>query len=273
MSDSKAAPPPGARLAAAALFAAVFALALFPIRDPDAWWHLKTGELIWTTRSIPTRDVYSYVIQGKPWVTFEWLSQVAFYLVYRAAGAAGLISLKALLAAAAFALSFALGGGSPASAPLFTLAALLSRGFFSERPQLFDYVLVPVFARAVEGEPEAALFWRLPALVALWANLHGGAALLGAGVVGLRAVQSALRGGERLERWLLLTGLCAAAVLANAHGAAVLRQLYETVTFPGKEMINEWRPPAPSRAGTARAWRRRPRRWRSGTAKSPSSRC
>ena len=28
--------------------------------DPDMWWHLKTGEIIWTTHHIPTTDIFSY---------------------------------------------------------------------------------------------------------------------------------------------------------------------------------------------------------------------
>ena len=28
--------------------------------DPDMWWHLKTGEVIWTTHTIPTTDLFSY---------------------------------------------------------------------------------------------------------------------------------------------------------------------------------------------------------------------
>ncbi|HJY05956.1 MAG TPA: hypothetical protein VJ323_06540, partial [Bryobacteraceae bacterium] len=28
--------------------------------DPDMWWHLKTGEIIWNTHRIPTVDLFSY---------------------------------------------------------------------------------------------------------------------------------------------------------------------------------------------------------------------
>ena len=27
--------------------------------DPDMWWHLKMGEIIWTTHTIPTTDLFS----------------------------------------------------------------------------------------------------------------------------------------------------------------------------------------------------------------------
>ncbi len=28
--------------------------------DPDMWWHLSTGHFIWTTRTIPLGDLFSY---------------------------------------------------------------------------------------------------------------------------------------------------------------------------------------------------------------------
>jgi hypothetical protein len=37
-------------------------LAVFTVRsrfdDPDMWWHLKAGEIIWTTHTIPTTDLF-----------------------------------------------------------------------------------------------------------------------------------------------------------------------------------------------------------------------
>ena len=67
---------------AVALFTAVVALNIFRISDPDTWWHLKTGELIWKTLAIPRADPFSYTIAGQAWVSFEWLSQVLFAAVF-----------------------------------------------------------------------------------------------------------------------------------------------------------------------------------------------
>src|SRR5436853_1334981 len=35
--------------------------------DPDMWWHLKTGEIIWNAHSIPRLDVFSYTAAGHAW--------------------------------------------------------------------------------------------------------------------------------------------------------------------------------------------------------------
>src|SRR3979490_1429822 len=59
--------------------------------DPDMWWHLKTGEVIWTTHTIPTTDLFSYTTNHHAWIPHEWLSQVLIYGAYRFGGYSGLM--------------------------------------------------------------------------------------------------------------------------------------------------------------------------------------
>ncbi len=79
------------------LFVLVLALGLFVmasrnITDPDVWWHLRTGELILATHTIPHTDPYSFTKSGQPWIDHEWLSQILIYSTYRLTGYAGLIA-------------------------------------------------------------------------------------------------------------------------------------------------------------------------------------
>src|SRR5437763_4449079 len=59
--------------------------------DPDLWWHLKTGEIIWTTHSIPQTDVFSFTTNQHAWTAHEWLSQVTIYGTWRLWGYQGLM--------------------------------------------------------------------------------------------------------------------------------------------------------------------------------------
>src|SRR4051812_22887859 len=59
--------------------------------DPDLWWHLKTGEIIWNTHSIPRVDLFSFTANGHPWVAQEWLSEVTIYGAWKFGGNAGLM--------------------------------------------------------------------------------------------------------------------------------------------------------------------------------------
>jgi len=63
------------RLLAIVVMAVIFTLAAQPITDPDFWWHLKTGQYIVETRSIPHTDIFSTLRFGSEWVTHEWLSE------------------------------------------------------------------------------------------------------------------------------------------------------------------------------------------------------
>ena len=57
--------------------------------DPDMWWHLRTGQIIWTTHTIPLVDVFSYTTHHQSSIPHEWLSQMLIYMAYRFGGYTG----------------------------------------------------------------------------------------------------------------------------------------------------------------------------------------
>ena len=65
-------------------------LAVFTVRsrfdDPDMWWHMKMGEVILTTHTIPTHDIFSYTTNHHATVPQEWLGEVSLYLAYELGG-------------------------------------------------------------------------------------------------------------------------------------------------------------------------------------------
>ena len=68
------------------LFIAIFTLSVREITDNDFWWHLRTGQLIIETKTIPKVDQFSYTNPGKEWITHEWLTEIFIYLLYRLGG-------------------------------------------------------------------------------------------------------------------------------------------------------------------------------------------
>src|SRR2546426_236819 len=69
------------------LGAAVFAVTLVCVlflsggastlfRDSDTGWHIRNGEAILSAGAVPRADRFSYTKAGKPWVAWEWLSDV-----------------------------------------------------------------------------------------------------------------------------------------------------------------------------------------------------
>lgn len=71
--------------------------------DPDLWGHLRFGLDALAGGHLSTTDPYSFT-QHLPWINHEWLSEAAQAIAYRAGGVLGLVLLKAVLLAAAFAL-------------------------------------------------------------------------------------------------------------------------------------------------------------------------
>src|SRR5437868_14987463 len=66
-----------------ALFLALtFLLGVFPLKDTDFWWHLRTGEIIRATGAVPKTDCYTFTVPDHPWIDLHWLYQVALSWAY-----------------------------------------------------------------------------------------------------------------------------------------------------------------------------------------------
>src|SRR5713226_2949561 len=63
------------------------------VSDPDIWWHLRNAEYLFQHHELPRYDLYSFTVAGQPWINHEWLSEVPFYLAWRAGGLVGIKSL------------------------------------------------------------------------------------------------------------------------------------------------------------------------------------
>src|SRR6266852_2976439 len=70
---------------------------LLKLRLVDFWWHLKAGEIIVTTRSIPKTDLFSFTAAGKQFILQNWLVEVIYYATYRAGGLALVVFLNTAL--------------------------------------------------------------------------------------------------------------------------------------------------------------------------------
>ena len=186
------------RLFTAILFIALFVMAVREISDPDFWWHLRTGQSILETRTIPHADIFSHTNAGRVWVTHEWLSEVFIYAIFALGSFPALIVAFAAIIVLAFAFTYTqmpgkastpLGSAQPyiAAFPLL-LAAMATAPTWGVRPQILSMLLTSVFLRVLErwraragdhkgnhkGRP---YIWILVPLMILWVNLHSGYAL------------------------------------------------------------------------------------------------
>jgi hypothetical protein len=158
-------------------------LALLTVRsrfdDPDMWWHLKTGEIIWTTHTIPINDIFSYTTNHHAYVAHEWLAQVLIYGAYRFGGYPGLmlwlwLFTSAVLIAGYVLCSFYSGNAKVAFLGALTIWLFATIGL-AIRPQMVGYLLliIELLLLHLGRTRNPRWFLGLPPLFALWINCHG----------------------------------------------------------------------------------------------------
>jgi hypothetical protein len=245
------------------LFIGLFVLAVDVVKDPDFWWHLRTGQYIAESRSIPRSDPsFAFTTAGKQWITHEWLSELLIWKLHEVSGLSGLSLFFAGLITAAFALMYLRSPGKPYVAGFATLlGALAAIPVWNVRPQIFTLFLLSLLILILETyfrNPRRRLLIPLPFMMLLWVNLHGGFLL---GLV----VMAAYLLGKALELYAGLAGdddlplnyvrrdlvwlvavllLCLALVGVHPAGYRILIYPLATLSSPAMQTyLTEWYSP------------------------------
>src|SRR5262249_32681975 len=149
--------------------------------DGGTGWHIRTGQLILSTHTIPRSDPFSVSTVGRPWYAWEWLYDSLVATVFRIGGLNGVVFLMATVIAANFALLFRMmlrrGTSMPVAVLLLLLAVSASTIHFFARPHVASWILtVAWFALLDHAEQagETRCLWWLPLLMLVWVNVHGG---------------------------------------------------------------------------------------------------
>lgn len=261
------------------IFLPALAALLAPMPSVDLTYHLRAGAAILAGAGIPDVDTWTFTVPGTPWLDQQWGAQVVLAAVFQVTGWTGLAILRAALVALTFALllgavrsawsiaSVRAGGSAVASSA--RTATLVVLAFFAVaapalalRPQLFAIVLFATTLRIlVERSRHPRRLWLIPAMAALWANLHGSFPLVVV-LVGLAWLDEVAlmrvptpAGHPRLplpRRLLGSTGVAliaafsALATLLNPFGIDAWRYIENLARDPAiTSEISEWRPPSP----------------------------
>lgn len=147
--------------------------------DPDMWWHLKTGQVIWTSHSIPTTDIFSYTTQHQAYVPHEWLSQLLIYGAYKLGSYSGMMLWLCCLTSALLIIGYILCS-LYARNPKIGLLGALTIWIFSSvglaiRPHMIGYLLLTIELLLIHlgRTRDRRWFFVLPPLFAVWVNCHG----------------------------------------------------------------------------------------------------
>jgi len=213
--------------------------------DWDFWWHLKAGQYIIQTRSIPHLDPFSFTRAGAEWITHEWLSEVIMYVVFRAGGWIGLFLLFGTTITAALGICYRRCEGKPFIAALAVVfATAASASLFGFRPQMFTLLLASIFIAILDGyvyRNKRRLVWLLPLLMLLWVNLHAGFAL-GPALILLFVMMAGLdKEWNRVGPLLLVFAICVVVIPLNPNAFRMFTYPFQTLAAPAMQnFIEEW---------------------------------
>jgi hypothetical protein len=210
------------------------------LEDGDTGWHIRNGEFILATHSVPRTDSFSYTRAGQPWYAWEWLYDLAIAAIHHFAGLNGVVLFTAMVIAGTFALLFRFvlrrSGSFVVAMGLTLLAVSVAQVHMLARPHvltwLFTLLWVEALYRFEEGK-SSALLW-LPPLMLVWVNVHGGF-LLGLVLIALFACArgwkalTAPSAGDR-RKILQLAGMfcaCLAVSLLTPYGYKLHVHVYQ----------------------------------------------
>ncbi len=211
-----------------AFLALTFLLGAFPLKDTDFWWHLRTGDLIRETGTVPTHDLFTYSVPANPWIDLHWIYQLAISYVYQRGGVPALTLAKCgVTTLAVFFLVTARRREWPLWVTLtFWLPALLVlAGRMYVRPETLTLLYLSIFLAVLsrlDRIPLLALC--LPMVQVFWVNTQG-LFVFGPVFYGIALLDAALRPGAfaaNRSRWWRIVGgaglLVGLACLVNPYG-------------------------------------------------------
>lgn len=198
-------------------------------QDGDIGWHIRLG-LRTLAGDLPRADTFSSTAFGRPLVGMEWLSEVCYAAVWRAAGLNGVVALAGLLIAATAAglLSALRQRNVPLllALPLLLVALALTSIHWVARPHLFSLPLTLWWSEWLWRywrDGQRRRLWYLPPIMIVWTNLHGGflTGILLLGVaVGVAWLFPRQRGHAEPRALTVTLGACLLATMATPWGWA-----------------------------------------------------
>ena len=248
---------PGGLFLCAVMIAAAFPLTA-PIRDPDFWWHLRSGQLILQAGGLLRTDPFTYTVSNHLWTMHEWLTEVLFAELYRWGGLAPIVAVLSVVSWLGVLCilgrarldrpgPFVLGGG-------MMLAVVAGYPIWGPRAQMITFALACLTLLLAErhlrrGGRMALLL--LPMFL-VWSNLHSGF-LIGLGFIALIVAAEGcahllhLEGrapAARVRSLALILGGALLVSAINLNGPSIILYPFGTLGSAAQQsLILEWHSP------------------------------
>lgn len=241
------------------LITVIFGYSARGITESDIWWHLLNARNLLQFHSIPRIDTYSFGAAGSSLINFEWLSELPFFLGFKAMGLQGVLAVYfAVLVLIYVGVYYrsCRAGADCKDAAVATLGSICLGGVsMAPRMLLFGWLCMVGLLLVLDRFRQTGKgLWLLPPLFALWINLHG-SWIFGVVVLSLTIASGLVEGqwgSVAARRWTpgalkkLLLALAAslAALFVNPFGYRLVLYPYTLLLRQQGVMqyIEEWQP-------------------------------
>jgi hypothetical protein len=214
--------------------------------DGDTALHTRIGNFILTNGYIPSTDPFSFTRNGQHWLATEWATGILFAFLNATFGLKAVVFLCGVTIAATLTLllrSCLRAGANSLIALVAVLMTMNASSFhYHARPHVFTWLFLGISMRLLAQVGTVRdRSWLLIPLTALWANVHGGYAVLFP-VLGILLIGSI--GRSVFKNYAILTALCGLASLVNPFGYKLhLETLHYLRNQSVVNTIQEFQPP------------------------------
>jgi hypothetical protein len=150
------------------------------LADGGTGFHIRAGEYIINTLSVPKYDPFSFITPALPWTAHEWLAEVIMAFLHSSFGLTGIVVFFSLLIALVYYLLFrdlrSSDGNIFIAVGITILVIATSQIHWLARPHIFSLLIMVVWYRILDNYQyrEKNQLFLLPLLMLPWVNLHGG---------------------------------------------------------------------------------------------------
>lgn len=231
---------------------------LFIKRESDYFWHIKAGEYMFKNGPLK-KDVFSWFVNGKYWMSHEWLFEIVLYFLKVIFKGWHMIVYCFLCLISLLLILFFTNKKDYLKNNLFTLIwftfFLIFFAFVQARPHLISFnflALTMYLLYDLYKNKDSKKIYFLPLITILWANFHGGSSnlpyllclvFLISGMFSFKygKIEANRLSKVQLRRYFCVMLLCMGAVLINLHGVKMFFYPYENMANTVMiSNISEW---------------------------------
>lgn len=216
------------------------------LSDCDTGYHIRAGEYILETLSIPRQDIFSFHSPSPAWIAHEWLSELIMAIIHNAFGLTGIVIFFSFLVSLVYYFLFKILRSLKFNILVVTAILMLviasSQMHWLARPHIFSMLFMLIWYYLLDTYQYAHrnhLGLLIP-LMLLWVNMHGGF-IAGFVLNGIYLFVNiiyfiALKGTDRnlykkkASVLSLITGACLLVSLINPYGYQILFFPFKLVT-------------------------------------------